>query len=122
MNVLNIAQPFTLTATFTGSEAIWHWIETIPGMRYHVHFYAERVGYGAVDFDVNPATDEGLLDGRNTYVVNHTVAANTLTEGIYRLGVAVTFPRMPNANPPSPGVPWVAGFFEGLVLQATPEA
>ncbi len=123
LNILNPTQPFTLTVAFTGNDTIWHWLETVPGIRYHVHFYAERIGYGSIDFPVNPATDEGLLvEGKHTYTVNHVVPANTLQEGLYRLGVAVTFPRMPNANPPSPGVPYVAGFYEGLVIQATPQA
>ena len=120
LNVLKTNEEFTLKATFDGSGFFWDWLETIPGLKFHVHFYAERIGFGSIDFPVNP-TDEGLLTG-GPYEVQHTVPANTLTEGLYRMGVAVTFPPMPAATPPSTGVPGVAGFYEGLVIQASPQA
>jgi hypothetical protein len=108
VTILDPAKPFTLTVTFTGAGTWWtDTMPTVPGARYHVHFYAERLGFGGMDL---AAVEGPLALGQLTYTVPHTVPANTLSEGLYRLGVAVTFPRTAG----------VAGYYEGLIIQAAP--
>ena len=118
LNIVNTGAPFTLTATFTGSGTNWNIIEGLGTIRYRAQFFAERIGTGATNFPVVPATDEGLLvAGQGTYNINHAVPAGTLSEGLYRMGVIVTFP----AIPPSPGWPGMLGFYEGLLVEASPQ-
>lgn len=111
--IVQANQDFTLTATFDGSGPIWDWLEGL-GAKYRVRFFAERIGYGSIDIPAKP-TDEGPLGG-GPYVVKHTVDANMLEEGLYRVGATVTFPQTAQ----SPSIPWAAGFFEGLVIEVIP--
>jgi hypothetical protein len=120
LNIVNAGAAFTLTATFTGTGANWGFLEGLGNIRYRAQFFAERIGTGAVNIPLVPATDEGaLVPGTGTYTINHVVPAGTLTEGVYRIGVIVTFPPMPLALPPSPGVPGTLGYYEGLIVQAS---
>jgi hypothetical protein len=64
------------------------------------------------------------MAGQGTYNVTHLVPAGTLSQGLYRMGVIVTFPPLAAGSgfPASPGWTGMLGYYEGLLIQVSDQA
>lgn len=104
---------YNLTATFKGSGSAWNGFKAL-GAQYKVSYFAEGFGANASEVDLGSHTGT-LVPAKDTYTDADTrlsipAAANTLTEGVYRIACLVTFPA----------VPGMTGFFENLVVEVHP--
>ena len=115
-NILKPNTKFTITATFTGKDTNWLNMKNFKAY-YEASFYAE--GIGAPPYDINLGTQSGNLDPSTDPVdVDLVVPAGIPDEGIYNVGVVVTFP--PQAGPPPvPGWLGTLGYYEGLKVQVS---
>ena len=102
--ILPPGNPFDLKVDFDGSGAAWTALEMLLAA-YTVKFYAERIGAGPSPSEHDLGTVPGAL-GTGPYTASQTVAANTLTEGVYRIGCLIEI--VPGSG--------VVGFEEGLVI------
>ena len=111
--VLSGANPFEVKVDFSGSGAAWTVFE-MSGTAYTANFHFERLG-GAGSGVGTPEYDSPAVPGTlgpvatATYTAAHTVPANTLTPGVYRLSCLIDM---------GPGS-GVIGFEEGLVISVS---
>lgn len=112
-NIIDVGEDFYLKAYFEGSGTQWTNMETAE-FEYVVRFYAEGMGPGVPDVDLDETTGN-LVDGQTTYEIN-SPTTHIDDEGIYRCGVTVVFRT-------KDGVRWpgVLGFNEDCVIQVNPE-
>lgn len=115
-NIVRKGADFDLTATFTGSGAIWVILELIsdlPNVEVvaMVTYSAEGIGANADEEDFGPA-EVVLAAGGSPYSVTTTVPANTLDEGVYIMACFATFEV--RANGGVVALPGLTGHWVGL--------
>jgi len=102
-NIISVNTPFQLRATFKGSGSLWNAMVAAK-VPYEVRFYAEGLGFTAVERDLAKATGN-LVAGDNQATI--TVVGG-LPEGVYRIACLVRV---------SPGS-GVNGFSDDLIVEA----
>ena len=115
VNIVRRDTDFNLTATFTGTGALWDFLEALSDLPVvqvvgMVTFSVEGIGSNAIELDFGPAL--AVLTVGGTYNVTTTITANSLSVGVYTVACYVSFEvRVGGSIVP---IPALTGYMTGI--------